>query len=442
MYSPGKFGQDIFTLRSSFFEGRPPKSVNMHWRRFRVADIPIDDDKAFEVWLRNRWREKDYLLEYFTRTGRFPTDQNWMLKETHQKANGDAQRTKSKTIASKYIETQVKSNSWEEFLLIFAPISAFVIVLFLFYSASNGGIPGGNGEGAPQEWKDVMNHAAAMVQSASKLSEVQQAVNMTTEAAESEYAEDEKTQMATRPLLRRAKSSSSTAVSSQNGAAKYRFVPANGAANPTKAASAKSEPKKVIRLTDGRTVPLSKAFGPTGLDDVKPASAIHQQKEVKTASGMKLKVNPSGAKKEAPTVAKPTTITTSSGRKLKLAAPLKAPQSKPKASSSVNGITKKAPPRSTAGSVTSNVAVKPNITPSVKNSLRKTASTPNIKTVQGLKIKSTPQKAVAMPQGKKQLSNGMWVNVESPKSAKSTAMNGVKSASSQPKRLANGVLVS
>lgn len=407
----------------------------MHWRRFRVADIPIDDDKAFEVWIRNRWREKDYLLEYFTRTGRFPTDQNWMLKETHQKANGDNQRTKSKTIASKYIETQVKSNSWEEFLLIFAPISAFVIVLFLFYSASNGGIPGGNGEGAPQEWKDVMNHAAAMVQSASKLSEVQQAVNMTTEAAEDEYAEDEQS---LRPPIQRSKSAGS-AVSSQSGAAKYKFIPANGGAK-----SATSGPKKVIRLTNGKIVPISEAFGPKGLEDVKPANTSNQQKEIQTASGLKLKINQAGAKRAGASAVKPSTITTSSGQKLKLSGPLKPSPAAAKKSIPMNGIAKKAPSVGTAGSVTSNTSTKPKITPAVNGLKSNTAqkATPATKALEGSKIKPAAQKSAATPPGKKQLANGMWVNVDSPKSAASTAMNGAKPKAPQPKRLANGVLIS
>ncbi|KAK3079280.1 hypothetical protein LTS18_005255 [Coniosporium uncinatum] len=97
----------------------------MHWRRFHVNDIPIDDDKAFEVWLRNRWREKDYLLEYFVRHNRFPSDVDWLIKGERN------------TREAPYIETQVKSGNWEEFLMIFAPVTAFVMVLFLFYGSSS-----------------------------------------------------------------------------------------------------------------------------------------------------------------------------------------------------------------------------------------------------------------------------------------------------------------
>ena len=126
---PGQFGQDIFTLRSSMFEGRPPKSVNMHFRRFKISDIPIDSDKKFEVWLRNRWREKDYLLEHFVRYNRFPEDDNWIVKQRTMQKKGP--------LSAKFIETQIKSNSLEEFLSIFAPLTSVLMVLFLFYGGGN-----------------------------------------------------------------------------------------------------------------------------------------------------------------------------------------------------------------------------------------------------------------------------------------------------------------
>ncbi|KAF2458324.1 acyltransferase-domain-containing protein [Lineolata rhizophorae] len=156
---PGQFGQDIFTLRSSLLEGKPPKSVNMHWRRFKIADIPVDNSKAFEVWLRNRWREKDYLLEYFQRTKRFPSEEFWKTTTTTG-ANGGARVAqtgidKRKAVKpAPYVETEVKSGSWEEFLSLFAPITAFIAVLFLFYSDPkhllNAGQNGANDPAAQQ----------------------------------------------------------------------------------------------------------------------------------------------------------------------------------------------------------------------------------------------------------------------------------------------------
>jgi hypothetical protein len=129
----GQYGQDIFTLRSSMFEGRPPKSVNIHFRRFKISTIPIDNDKAFDIWLRNRWREKDYLLEHFVRFNRFPEDDLWMVKQRK------AGRTQLVAQPAKCIQTQIKSNSLEEFLSIFAPLTSVLMVVFLLSGGANTG---------------------------------------------------------------------------------------------------------------------------------------------------------------------------------------------------------------------------------------------------------------------------------------------------------------
>jgi 1-acyl-sn-glycerol-3-phosphate acyltransferase len=140
---PGQFGQDIFTLRSTFFEGRPPKSVNMHWRRFRVDSIPIQNTKAFEVWLRNRWREKDYMLEYFNRNNRFPAEDFW---KDHLDMDSTSSHNGGKSIRSVprpavQIETEVKSGNWNEFVKIFAPITSVMMALTVAYGASPEDIP-------------------------------------------------------------------------------------------------------------------------------------------------------------------------------------------------------------------------------------------------------------------------------------------------------------
>ncbi|KAK9475796.1 acyltransferase-domain-containing protein [Lipomyces japonicus] len=70
----GGFGQDFFTLPGIFFQGRPPKSVHMHWRRFDRSLIPLQDEVLFEKWLHKRWLEKDELLERYYVTGRFDHD--------------------------------------------------------------------------------------------------------------------------------------------------------------------------------------------------------------------------------------------------------------------------------------------------------------------------------------------------------------------------------
>ncbi|KAH9814248.1 Acyltransferase C-terminus [Teratosphaeria destructans] len=111
----GQYGQDVFTLKSSFFEGRPPKSVNMYWRRYKIADIPCDHEEAFGRWLTNRWREKDYILEYFYKFNRFPADD--AIKALA------ATEDKREPNHAKAITTEVKGGGWDEFLSIFGPIT-------------------------------------------------------------------------------------------------------------------------------------------------------------------------------------------------------------------------------------------------------------------------------------------------------------------------------
>ena len=120
----GEFAQDIFTVGASYFGGRPPKSVNMYWRRFRIKSIPLDDSKQFELWLRSRWIEKDKFIDVYLRTGRFPAD------------TGSNKNSKREMIhGAGHIEADIKPKYWYEFLQVFAPIGVFALVLYLFYGA-------------------------------------------------------------------------------------------------------------------------------------------------------------------------------------------------------------------------------------------------------------------------------------------------------------------
>ena len=113
-----EYAQDIFTLRSTYFQGRPPKSVNMHWRRFRIKDIPIDDADAMHEWTLERWREKDAMIDAFLATGKFPAD-----KEAVTIEGGPGGKLKTA-----YINTDVRPSSPFEFLGIFVPVLAATVV--------------------------------------------------------------------------------------------------------------------------------------------------------------------------------------------------------------------------------------------------------------------------------------------------------------------------
>ncbi|KAF3032163.1 hypothetical protein E8E12_002089 [Didymella heteroderae] len=160
---PGQFGQDIFTLRSTFFEGRPPKSVNMHWRRFHISDIPIQNTKAFEVWLRNRWREKDYMLEYFQKHSRFPAENFWKEHlDMGDRSSQGSQSIRSVPRPAVQIETEVKSGNWNEFVKIFAPISSVLMALTVAYGANPADLIPGGKEFFEQHMKQLLNGGGEM----------------------------------------------------------------------------------------------------------------------------------------------------------------------------------------------------------------------------------------------------------------------------------------
>lgn len=107
-------------MYSTYFEGRPPKSINMYWRRFAVKDIPVNDAAGFEKWLMQRWAEKDELLEHYVTTGSFPEDESKPLETSlaakpslrkRAVANGSSD---SKPLER--LETEVKLARWIEVL--------------------------------------------------------------------------------------------------------------------------------------------------------------------------------------------------------------------------------------------------------------------------------------------------------------------------------------
>lgn len=112
----------------------------MHWRRFAISSIPISDPVEFELWIRQRWAEKDDLLEYYMQNGRFPEDNdttNGRSMESEEQVDvkqrirvGGMERTMSTTGGSSTtgkwggpIETEVKLKAWWEVLDIFVVLS-------------------------------------------------------------------------------------------------------------------------------------------------------------------------------------------------------------------------------------------------------------------------------------------------------------------------------
>ncbi|KAI9924374.1 hypothetical protein ASPWEDRAFT_100902 [Aspergillus wentii DTO 134E9] len=118
----GSYPDKYFTLRSTYLQGRPPTSVNMHWRRFAVADIPLDDQKEFDAWLRARWTEKDQLLDECFETGRFPTELAGSIDSAHV---SEAQQTAA---SAGYVESHVRLSHWSEIGRIFMVLVSVALV--------------------------------------------------------------------------------------------------------------------------------------------------------------------------------------------------------------------------------------------------------------------------------------------------------------------------
>ncbi|CAN6674409.1 2-acyl-1-lysophosphatidylinositol acyltransferase [Trichomonascus vanleenenianus] len=77
----GYHGEDYYSLKTIYFRGIYPKQVYMYWRRFKVSDIPYNDAKEFEQWIRKRWYEKDDLLEHFKVTGKWRASADGEMEE-------------------------------------------------------------------------------------------------------------------------------------------------------------------------------------------------------------------------------------------------------------------------------------------------------------------------------------------------------------------------
>lgn len=97
----------------------------MYWRRFAVGPIPVDDAKEFELWVRQRWLEKEQLLEEYTRNGRFPAD------EGSDSESVLALNSSGGTKAAKgagFIETEVKLKHWHEVGQIFVVLAVYALI--------------------------------------------------------------------------------------------------------------------------------------------------------------------------------------------------------------------------------------------------------------------------------------------------------------------------
>ncbi|PFH61085.1 hypothetical protein XA68_18293 [Ophiocordyceps unilateralis] len=113
----GKYGEQLFGLASTYFQGRSPKSVNLYWRRYRLADLPLHDAAEFDEWLRDEWYKKDELMEAYLRTGRFPALTDGPVK---------------------YVEAPVRTRRPFEILQIFTPPATVLLLCWRLFKLLRG----------------------------------------------------------------------------------------------------------------------------------------------------------------------------------------------------------------------------------------------------------------------------------------------------------------
>lgn len=126
----GEFGQDNHTLQTMYLYGKPAPSVNMYWRRFALSDIPLHDKEKFDEWLRNRWSEKDAIINQYIATGRFPQTL------AHEKVEKDITQKEEKN----YLEAEVKVDSYRDYLYVIIPILLCLGIFDLVKNLCNSGL--------------------------------------------------------------------------------------------------------------------------------------------------------------------------------------------------------------------------------------------------------------------------------------------------------------
>jgi lysocardiolipin and lysophospholipid acyltransferase len=95
----------------------------MYFRRWATSSIPLEDPKAFEAWIMGVWREKEALLDYFYKHGRFPANESAVTSEPAAEVPLPKQMS-----AKSHIETEIKLSRWVEVAQIFIVLAAVALV--------------------------------------------------------------------------------------------------------------------------------------------------------------------------------------------------------------------------------------------------------------------------------------------------------------------------
>ncbi|KAF9128308.1 hypothetical protein BGW39_005180 [Mortierella sp. 14UC] len=133
----GEIPQELYPLPGLYLNQAQPKDINMHLRRFAIKEIP-ETEPEFVEWVRQRWQEKDQLMEEFYTTGQFPSQLT--VEDIGGSEKKDAVANKSSN-GGQSIRIPLKSRSMLDYLspsalnVIALPVLAFAVRYALQYSS-------------------------------------------------------------------------------------------------------------------------------------------------------------------------------------------------------------------------------------------------------------------------------------------------------------------
>ncbi|KAK3836500.1 MAG: acyltransferase-domain-containing protein [Linnemannia elongata] len=133
----GEIPQELYPLPGLYLNQAQPKDINMHLRRFAIKEIP-ETEPEFVEWVRQRWQEKDELMEEFYTTGKFPSQ---LTLEDIGGGVGDEKKEVVKKKGGESVRIPLKSRAMLDYLspsalnVIALPVLAFAIRYALQHSS-------------------------------------------------------------------------------------------------------------------------------------------------------------------------------------------------------------------------------------------------------------------------------------------------------------------
>ncbi|OMH80227.1 putative acyltransferase CST26 [Zancudomyces culisetae] len=64
-----EYAEQVYSLKDIYLMGKYPHQIHIHIRKFAVEGIP-EDEGDFTSWIRDRFYEKDEILDHFYKNGK------------------------------------------------------------------------------------------------------------------------------------------------------------------------------------------------------------------------------------------------------------------------------------------------------------------------------------------------------------------------------------